>query len=238
MSVEALATTLHHSKASGTTKLVLLGIANQEGDGGSFPKTATLAKYANVHPRRIPAAIAKLVELGELRVEYKEGGDRRMPDYLRPNVYEVLVECPPGCDRTKQHRVRDEDGDLVTYSRAQKGPKPKQRRAVDNPPTPSDENSTSAENSTTKNHPLKPSIEHVGLASVSTSPAANTSLCWACGETGTSAHRTYCTNCESSGRNNPMVSCKYDGCNAGVQRRTYPGQQFFDCGDHSEMVVA
>lgn len=104
MSIESIATALHHSKAKGTAKLVLLGIANHDGDGGAFPAMATLARYAGVDIRNARAAVRKLEELGEIRT-FGNGGE--LPDRPRnyqPNRYEFLVMCPPHCDRTKNHR--------------------------------------------------------------------------------------------------------------------------------------
>jgi len=111
MSVEAIATVLHHSKASKTAKLVLVGIANHEGDGGAFPSVATLAKYGGCSERQVQRYIAALVELGELRVFAQRGGtDEARPD-RRPNLYRVLVGCPDWCDGTTQHRRRGDTGD-------------------------------------------------------------------------------------------------------------------------------
>lgn len=174
MSIESVAIALHHSQAKGTTKLVLLGIANHDGDGGAFPKVATLAKYANIHPRRIVEHIAKLGELGEIVIHEQEGGTRRTVDALRPNMYEFVLECPADCDRSKHHRIKDEKlgrsykgqydpartKDPVRVERAKKArarairatkeAMARAAKAVDNPPfTPSAENSTSAESSTT-----------------------------------------------------------------------------------------
>lgn len=99
-----MAAVLHHSTAKGTAKLVLVGIANHEGDGGAYPSVETLARYAGVHPRGVQKAIGQLVGKGELRVEYQQGGDRDTPDHERTNRYVVLVACPPWCDRTTRHR--------------------------------------------------------------------------------------------------------------------------------------
>lgn len=124
MSVEALAIVLHHSRAKGTEKVVLFGIANHEGDGGSYPGVKTLAKYANVDVRTVQRAINHLslpvgeycVEkvccprskpgLGELKVERQQGGDRDTPEHLRTNRYTILVRCPKDCDGTSQHRSK------------------------------------------------------------------------------------------------------------------------------------
>lgn len=104
MSVEALAVVLHHSKARGTAKLVLLGIANHDGDGGAWPTIATLTKYAAANRRNVQKAIETLKGLGELRVHVQAGGTADLDDYSRPNRYDVLVACPPWCDRSKNHR--------------------------------------------------------------------------------------------------------------------------------------
>ena len=104
MSVEALAIVLHHSKARGTAKLILLGIANHAGDGGAWPSKATLARYANCTPQTVRKHVQTLRSLGEVRVHVNAGGLADEVDYLRPNRYDVLVSCPPWCDRTTQHR--------------------------------------------------------------------------------------------------------------------------------------
>jgi len=99
-----MAAVLHHSRATGTAKLVLIGIANHDGDGGAWPTTSTLAKYAGVNQRNVTKAIAKLRSLGEIRVELQAGGTVDCPDGLRPNRYTVLVSCPVWCDRSTAHR--------------------------------------------------------------------------------------------------------------------------------------
>lgn len=106
MSVESLAIALHHSRASGTAKIVLIGIANHDGDGGAWPSVATLAHYARVDARSVQRALDKLVGLGEIRRDVQAGGDSRVPDHRRPNRYRFLLECPHNCDRTRQHRTR------------------------------------------------------------------------------------------------------------------------------------
>lgn len=101
-----MAAVLHHSSATGTAKLVLLGIANHEGDGGAWPSVTTLAVYANTDPRTVQRAIAKLVECGELKRLIQQGGDHRTPNAERTNLYRVQVVCPPECDRSTRHRPR------------------------------------------------------------------------------------------------------------------------------------
>lgn len=106
MSIETIAIALNHSKAKGTAKLVLIGIANHDGDGGAFPAMATLARYAGVDIKNARNAVRRLEELGEIRT-FDHGGN--LPDRPRnyqPNRYEVLVKCPEHCDGSKNHRDR------------------------------------------------------------------------------------------------------------------------------------
>lgn len=118
MSVETMALVLHHSRAKGTAKLILLGIANHAGDGGAWPTVATLARYANVTERAVQQSVAQLVQAGELYVHVQAGGTHQLKDHQRPNRYDVAVSCPPACDRTAQHRLRDlpaaQDGLWIT----------------------------------------------------------------------------------------------------------------------------
>lgn len=104
-----MAVVMHHSRARGTAKVVLLGIANHAGDGGSYPYVPTLARYANVSERQVQRALEELVALGELQIEYNQGGGRHTRADERPNLYEVLVSCPQGCSGGVQHRVDDCD---------------------------------------------------------------------------------------------------------------------------------
>jgi hypothetical protein len=173
-----VAIALHHSRSRGTAKLVLIGIANHDGDGGAFPKIATLAKYAGVHPRHVTRCLNQLGELGEIVIHQSQGGTARTPEYVRPNLYEFILECPSECDRTKNHRIKDEK--LGRKYKGNFAPDP-----VDNSPadlvtpvspgdthvtTPGDTHVTTPGDThvTTKNHQVEPPIES-GL--VGTSPA-------------------------------------------------------------------
>lgn len=108
MSVEAIAVVLNHSKATGSDRSILIGIANHAGDGGSWPSMATLAKYGHVTKRNAQKAVERLVELGEIRVHYNAGGTHLTPTHERTNRYEIRVSCPADCDRTIQHSDRSE----------------------------------------------------------------------------------------------------------------------------------
>lgn len=100
-----MAVVLNHSAAVGTAKIVLLGIANHDGDGGAWPSIKTLARYANADERTVQRAITALIDSGELSRHVEQGGDRRTRGGRRTNLYRVLVVCPAECDRSPQHRV-------------------------------------------------------------------------------------------------------------------------------------
>jgi len=105
MSVEAMAIALHHSRATGSAKIVLLGIANHDGDGGSWPSIGTLAGYANIHPRNADRAVDQLERLGEVVTDTNGGGGRQTAEHMRPNLYRFQLKCPPNCDGTTSHRM-------------------------------------------------------------------------------------------------------------------------------------
>jgi hypothetical protein len=106
VSVESLTVVLHHSRAKGTARLVLLGIANHDGDGGAWPALATLAKYAGgIDERNVRKALRTLEGLGELSTQLQAGGTVDTIDALRPNRYTITLACPFDCDRSPQHRT-------------------------------------------------------------------------------------------------------------------------------------
>lgn len=123
-----MAVVLHHSTASGSDKLVLLGIANHDGDGGAWPSVGTLARYANLSDRAVRYSLKRLVESGELEVERQAGGNEDTRPDRRPNRYRVHVDCPADCTGGTQHRLRGEahfrserDGVKPTSERGEAG---------------------------------------------------------------------------------------------------------------------
>lgn len=126
MSVEALALALHHSRAKGTDKLVLIGITNHDGDGGAWPSHDTLAKYANCSVTRVKQAIKTLVELGEVAVQVRAGGDTNTRNDRRPNLYQVTLSCPPTCDGSKKHRTTVTPSDCRQDENDRQNPMPRQ----------------------------------------------------------------------------------------------------------------
>lgn len=95
MSVEKMAAVLHHAPVKGTAKLLLVGIANHEGDGGAWPAMATLARYANVTERNAKKMVRVLRDAGLLEIDERPG---------RTNIFRTLIECPDDCDGTTNHR--------------------------------------------------------------------------------------------------------------------------------------
>jgi len=105
VSIESMAIVLHHSKAKGTDKLILLGIANHAGDGGAWPALATLARYANVSENSARLSLRRLEAIGEVVTHLRAGGLSTTPSWSRPNRYDVVIACPATCDRTSNHRL-------------------------------------------------------------------------------------------------------------------------------------
>ena len=110
MSIEAIAAVLHHSKASGSAKLILLGIANHQGDAGAWPAVSTLARYANITVRQAQKQIRVLEESGEVKIDYQA------PEMTKhTNRYWVTVRCPKECDGSTAHRVNSTTGGGELY---------------------------------------------------------------------------------------------------------------------------
>lgn len=89
MSVEAIAAALPRRGLTPTQKLVLIGIANHDGDGGAWPSIATLAGYAECSERQVQRAVRDLEAMGLVTVHRQEGGTGRTPRGQRPNLYEL-----------------------------------------------------------------------------------------------------------------------------------------------------
>lgn len=102
MSAEAVTVVLHHSKAEGTAKLVLWGIANHHSDHGAWPSIATLAKYANVKERRVQQIIRELAAMGEIAIEEQGGLGQHQ---YKTNRYHILIQCPADCDGSLNHKT-------------------------------------------------------------------------------------------------------------------------------------
>jgi len=105
MGYRAVNAALHHSKAVGTTKLVLVVIAtfhDDKGTNGAYPGQELIAKMANCSVRTVHRAIRELQDLGELEVLLHRGQGKTFD--RQTNRYFVVLECPEGCDSSYNHR--------------------------------------------------------------------------------------------------------------------------------------
>jgi hypothetical protein len=100
VSVEALALVFHHSETRGTTRNVLMAIANHHGEDGAWPSMPTIAFLARTDERRARREIRAIEAMGELRVDIQGGGTRRTTRGRNPNRYVLLIRCPDWCDRS------------------------------------------------------------------------------------------------------------------------------------------
>lgn len=89
MSVESMSWALRAQNVTAMEKLVLIGIANHDGDGGAWPSVATLAIYANASTRTVQRCIAALSDKGFITVEANMGGTAHTRNDRRPNHYVV-----------------------------------------------------------------------------------------------------------------------------------------------------
>jgi hypothetical protein len=121
MSAEAVTVVLHHSRAEGTAKLVLWGIANHHSDGGAWPSIATLAKYAAVSERRVQQIIRELAELDEIYID--EQGGLGQGQY-KTNRYHILIQCPSDCDGSLNHKTGVKSGAIRGEIQSYSGVKP------------------------------------------------------------------------------------------------------------------
>lgn len=69
MSLQVMNSVWENSQATGRARLVLLAIADHQGEIGAWPSIATLARMVNASERSVKRDIQELVELGELIVE-------------------------------------------------------------------------------------------------------------------------------------------------------------------------
>ena len=69
MSIQTMTAVWQHSRSEGRARLVLLAIADHQGEIGAWPSIATLAKMVNASERSVQRDIQELQALGELRVE-------------------------------------------------------------------------------------------------------------------------------------------------------------------------
>jgi hypothetical protein len=90
MSVESISRVLNvvDMRLTYLDRLVLIGIANHDGDGGAWPSLSTLARYAGcADDRSVRRSVGRLVELGYVERFVNGGGTHSTPNDRRPNRY-------------------------------------------------------------------------------------------------------------------------------------------------------
>lgn len=138
---------LEHSVSEGAARLVLISIANHDGEGGSWPSIATIARESRKSESTVRRAIKDLVDLGELVVHLNDGGTHKTRADRRPNRYELTID--PGNDGVSPVTGRDpgrgvicdspseSDGVSSTTPRGVTAVTPEPSLTTHNPPTPS-----------------------------------------------------------------------------------------------------
>lgn len=86
MSIQIMQAVWANSQSTGRARLVLLAIADHQGEIGAWPSIATLAKMVNASERSVKRDIQELVELGELIVESQAAP---IPSQYKTNRYWV-----------------------------------------------------------------------------------------------------------------------------------------------------
>lgn len=131
MSVEALTWVLKHSASKGTTRCVLMAIADQAGSDGTnaWPSHATLARHANTSVASVKRSIAWLKEHGEVEVEVAMGGTTDCRWDRRPNRYTVLIH-----GGSKVNPRSDDEGSGVNRGSPANPGSPSAPRGVRNDP--------------------------------------------------------------------------------------------------------
>jgi hypothetical protein len=101
MSIEIMNAVWRHSKADGRARLVLLAIADHQGEIGAWPSLATIAKMVNASERSVQRDIDYLQNIGELEVHYQQAPTRT---HYKSNLYFVklpgVTELPIGVTNT------------------------------------------------------------------------------------------------------------------------------------------
>lgn len=87
MSVESVVLALNCPNVSPAERLVLIGIANHDGDGGAWPSLSTLARYACVTERSVQRTLRVLEGRGLVTIQQNAGGTVFTRNDHRPNRY-------------------------------------------------------------------------------------------------------------------------------------------------------
>ena len=115
-----MVTVLNAGNLTPRRKLILLGIANHDGDGGSWPSISTLARYGCCSTRTVQRELHRLTEEGFVTIELQAGGSARTRADRRPNLYRLNI---PGVVDNSSHGVTvgvtptDSRGDIALSQR-------------------------------------------------------------------------------------------------------------------------
>jgi len=116
MAIEVMNAVWKHSKATGRTKLVLLAIADHQGEQGAWPSLGTLARMAGSSERSVMRDIEELKELGELTV--KQYGSptkgRNKTNLYFVNLHDVTISQVVSDDVTNSSHDVTKKADDVT----------------------------------------------------------------------------------------------------------------------------
>jgi hypothetical protein len=88
MSIQVMQAVWEHSKSDGRARLVLLAIADHQGEIGAWPSIATLARMVNASERSVQRDIQYLQDIGELSVEVQNAPTRNQ---YKSNLYWVKL---------------------------------------------------------------------------------------------------------------------------------------------------
>lgn len=130
MSLAQMVQVLEHSQSEGKELLVLIAIAERDGEGGAWPSMSWLAKRGRVTESYARRLVRKLEESGEIITDLNGGGGIRTAQHMRTNRYSVNIPCPWYCDRTPEHR------DLRESKNEARRPKAWAEIVLDNTPAP------------------------------------------------------------------------------------------------------
>jgi hypothetical protein len=89
MSIQVMNAVWQHSKSDGRARLVMLAIADHQGELGAWPSLGTLAKMVNSSERSVQRDIEYLKNIGELEVHYQKAPTR---NHYKSNLYFVKLE--------------------------------------------------------------------------------------------------------------------------------------------------
>jgi hypothetical protein len=112
MSIEIMNAVWKHSKSDGRARLVLLAIADHQGEIGAWPSLKRLAEMVNASERSVQRDIQHLQSIGELKVEVQNAPTRTQ---YKSNLYWVnLPEAGVTAGVTESHSGVTESGAGVT----------------------------------------------------------------------------------------------------------------------------